>query len=311
LVVVAVGTAGVIIFVTRATTSRLATALGFAPASADSADFTDWDALGHDPRSAPATAGSWAQNYFGQQSRIGVTFAETNWELKVHSPEGACDIFQWPNADGPQKLATALVKAGWSRSTDAGRTILRRGNQSDDSDWSWTFLLRTFGIDTASHRVAQCVSESSIDGALSGLGGRSFGESPDIQPMTGAEGEGVAVTLRHGGDICFEHQSPLAPTGPTSGFTAVGLALDGRDLMSGVVTLAYPTGEAADADLDARKAAFTRAQQHNKAQNIAKFELSSIEVDGPVIVAHIDSAAPLDLVEISGNLGLDDCNDNP
>jgi hypothetical protein len=309
LIVVAIVTAGVVILVEGLNSSRLVSALGYAPASAQEASFTDWDAYDHDAKAAPETAGIWVSYDNIIRDRVGVDFASADWELLSTGPDLRCDILQWPSADGPDKLAAALVKAGWTQSTEGGHTILGRDTLSDDEAFGWALGARYFGVDPGSHRTAQCVQQSTVSGALDGYDD-SFAGVAEISALTSAAGDGVAVELRRGPNACIPSHELGSSGGQASAFTATVLALDSKAGTTGVVALAYPSGQAASADLDARKSAFARAQAREKLRTNDPYELRSIDTSGSVIVAHLESKQPLDRVAVTGDLGIDACNGN-
>jgi hypothetical protein len=306
-VLAAVVTAGLIMFVTPARSSSLASVLDFAPAAAEQMRFIDWDAIDHDPMSASYYSVPGSGQYDLDRRRFGIVYPDASWELFYRGSDGGCDILQWPSADGPEKLAAVLDFAGWRQSTEAGRTILWRDTPDIDPYWAWAVSAPNFGIDSRSHRVAQCVLQSSISGALDGFGDDSFAAAPDVRALIATGGEGVVVMWRHGWTAC--QIGGLRVQGPTrSAFTTMELSLDNRAGTTGVVKLAYPTQGAATADLDARTAAYVEARARNQDLINRLYELRSIEASWRTIVARVGSHDRLDLVEANANLGLDDCS---
>src|SRR5262249_23566086 len=131
-----------------------------------------------------------------------------------------------------------------------------------DENWGWTVAGLHFGIDTASHRLAQCANANDLHGALDGYGDNSLGANPLIQTMIGAAGPGVSAEVRTGANTCI---SPRPPAQPVTGskFTASELVITDGPATTGTIALAYPSASVATADLAARKAAFTAAQAHS------------------------------------------------
>ncbi len=288
-------------------------ALDYAPSSAALVEFTDWSALGHSvgaqQGSRAAMGGSWLEYSQLVPQQVGVSFAESTWELFAFTPKGPCDIFQWPDGSGPSKIASGLVTGGWREQTSGSRITLTRDEPPTDDAWGWTVVALHFGIDTASHRVAQCTSADELPGALDGYGGGSLGAQPLIQSLTSAAGGGVSAEIRTTTGTCISPRTPAQPV-TDSKFIASELVVANSAASGGTMALAYPSPAAASADLAARKAAFAAAQQRASLRALPQLKLASIGTDGPVIVARIDASAiqaGLLTADSADNVGLDDC----
>ncbi len=311
-VVAAAVVVGLLVGSAGANGSPFGGALAYAPSSASLVEYTNWAAFGHtvgDPQpSRAAMGGQWLDYSQLVPQQLGVDFAQSDWELLAFTPKGPCDIFQWPDGSGPAKIAAGLVKGGWREQTSGTRITLTTDAIPTDDAWGWTIAAHTFGIDSASHRVAQCTSVDELAGALDGYGS-PFGAQPAIESLAGAAGDGVSAEFRTMTGTCIPPRPPAQQV-TDSRFTAVEMVLTDPAASAGTVALAYPSGPAAGADLAARKAAFTAAQARASAQNQPPLTLTSIATDGPVIVARIDSSAVragLFTVETAGGVGLDGC----
>lgn len=293
--------------------SGLSGALAYAPSSAAAVEYTDWAALGHSvgkDRIVPAAlGGQWL--VFSQliPQQLGVDFAQSDWELFAFTPNGACDVFQWPDGSGPSKIASGLVKGGWRQQTSGSRTTLSIDSVPTDDAWTWTVAARYFGIDASSHRVAQCTSPGDLRGSLDGYGAGSFGAQPSIGALTSAAGGGVSAEIRTGPGACIPPRAPAQRT-TDARFTATELTITNATATTGTFALAYPSSSLAGTDLAARKAAFTAAQAAASAQGEPHLKLVSIGTDGPVTVARIGTTAAgssLVSAEFTGRVGLDGC----
>jgi hypothetical protein len=284
------------------------------PADASSVTYIDWAALGHpDPRSLPASpsGGGWIAYSAFIPGQLGVQLSQSSWELAFFEGDNSCDIFQWPDQTGPTTIADALTRNGWGRKVDGNRAVFTRPARLIDDTWGWAVARPTFAIDNDLHRVADCHQQSALDGALGGRD-NSFATLPAIRALTAVAGPGALSIFRlnSGTNLACVTPRQLRSLAVTSPFAAMELSQAGGDDSSAALVLAYPSSDAARADIGNRSAAFSQTQADNAAAGLPTARLDSIAPQGSAIVARFAAIAKPSVwaADNQGQLGVDTCS---